>query len=109
MIMEELIKFVAETGEIPKHGATSIAYNSAASSNPLRTLLRDYWVYQMPADGADHLKASNFPKDFLQDIATELMLLKLGETTTKNVNWSVCSDKCLYHQHDDEHLRCGAQ
>ena len=86
IIMDQLIKFVAETGEIPKHGPTSLAYNSSACSNPLRALLRDYWVYHMPTDVADHLKTNNSPKDFLQDVATELMLLKLDKFTTKNVN-----------------------
>ena len=81
MIMDKLIKFVAQTGEIPKHGPTSLAYNSTADSSPLRALLRDYWVYQIPTDGADHLKANDFPKDFLQDVATELMLVKLGKAT----------------------------
>ena len=109
MIMDELIKFVAQTGEIPKHGPTSLAYNSTADSSPLRALLRDYWVYQIPTDGADHLKANDFPKDFLQDVATELMLVKLGKATAEVCKRHVCSDKCLYHQHDDEHPTCGAQ
>lgn len=109
MVIDELVRFVAKTTEVPKQALTSLAYDSTVSSSPLRALLRDYWVYHMPTDGADHLKANDFPKDFLQDVATELMLLKLGKATTEDCKRDKCSDKCLYHQHDDEHPRCGAK
>lgn len=109
MVMDELISFAAKTGEIPKHAPTSLVYNSTASSSPLRALLSDYWVYQIPTDGVGHLKANDFPKDFLQDVSTKLMLLKLGKATTEDCKRDECTDKCLYDQHDDEHPRCGAQ
>jgi hypothetical protein len=55
MIMDKLISFVAKTEEIPKYAPTSLVYSSTASSSPLRALLSDYWVYQMPSNGVEHL------------------------------------------------------
>jgi hypothetical protein len=52
---------------------------------------------------------NEFPKDFLQDISTKFMLFKLGKATTEDCERDKCTDKCLYHQHDDKHPRCGAQ
>jgi hypothetical protein len=109
MIMDELIRFIAQTTEIPKHAPTTLAYNSTTSSNPLCTLLRDYWVYQMPTDGIRYFEGDGFPKHFLQDVATELMSFKLGESKSEDSKRDQCSDKCQYHQHDNEHPRRGTQ
>ena len=109
MVIDELMDFVAKAAQIPRYAPTSLAYNSTAGNNPLRALLRDYWVYQMPTDGADLLKANNFPKDFLRDVAAEFMLLRLGKATTQDCKRDKCSEKCLYHQHDDEHPQCGGE
>jgi hypothetical protein len=109
MVMDELMDFVAKAAQIPRYTPTSLAYNSTAGSNPLRALLRDYWIYQMPNDGADLLKANNFPKDFLRDVAAEFMLLRLGKATTQDRKRDKCPEKCLYHQHDDEHPLCGGE
>lgn len=110
-IVDELISLVAKTNEIPKQAPTSLAYDSTASSSPLRKLLRDYWVYQSPKPGSvalEYLKGDGFPKEFLQDVVVELMCLKMGESTSEDCKRDKCSDKCLYHQHDDEYPRCGA-
>lgn len=109
MVMGELIRFAAQTNEIPRRAAISLAYDSTTESNPIRTLLRDYWVYQSPADGISQFKTGNFPKEFLQDVGADPMLLRLGKATTEDCKRDECTDKCLYHQHDDEHPRCGAQ
>lgn len=108
MVMDQLVEFIANTNEIPKVAPTSFAYNSTASSNPLRAFLRDCWVYRMPTDGIDHFKTDDFPKDFLQDVATELMCLKQGAATSEDYEQNKGSNKCLYHQHDNEHPTCGA-
>lgn len=109
MVMDELISFADKTEEIPKHVPTSLAYSSPASSSPVRALLSDYWVIQIPTDGVEYLKANDFPKDFLKDVSTKLMLLRLGKAATDDCKRDECTDKCLYHQHDNEHPRCGAQ
>ena len=109
MVMDELVQFIAETAEIPKYALTSLVYNSTANNSPLRALLRDCWVHQMPTDAIDRLKADCFPRDFLEDVAMELMRLKLGIIQSEDYERSKRWDKCLYHQHDEEHPRCGAQ
>jgi hypothetical protein len=109
LVLNGLIGFIGETTEIPKQAPITLAYNSTVSGNPLRTLLRDYWVYQMPTGGITYLEGDGFPKDFLQDVATELMRLRLGLVKSEGCNREQCSDKCQYHQHDDEHPRCGKQ
>lgn len=108
MVMDELVQFIAETTELPKYALTSLVYNSTANNSPLRALLRDCWVHQMPNDAIDRLKADCFPRDFLEDVAMELMRLKLGIIKREDYEWSKYSNKCLYHQHDYEHPRCGA-
>ena len=62
MIMDELICFSSKTNEVPKHGSISLAYSSTASSSPLRTLLRDYWVYAVPQDGPSLIKENDYSK-----------------------------------------------
>jgi hypothetical protein len=109
MVMGEVIQFAAQTNEIPRHAAISLAYDSTTEGNPIRTLLRDYWVYQTPADGISHFKTGNFPKEFLQDVGAELMLLRPGKAASEDCKRDICLDKCLYHQHDDEHPRCGSK
>lgn len=40
MVMDELIRFVSETDEVPKHLAVSLAYGSTTNTSILRALLR---------------------------------------------------------------------
>jgi len=109
MVIDELMRFVSITGRIPTHAATRFTYNSTASSNLLRMLLRDYWIYCSPADVLENLEADTFPQDLVRDIAKELMRFKLGNLTSEKCRRDMCSDKCRYHQHDNEHPRCGTQ
>lgn len=108
MIVDELIQFVTHTREIPKHMATSLAYESTARGSPLRMLLRGYWVYRPPISGIEYIETHDFPKDFLQDVATELLRFKWNMDKSKGSVRDECPDNYRYHQHDREHPKCAS-
>lgn len=95
LIMGELIRLAAGTSEIPRHVHVNHAYSSTTSTSPLRTLVRDYWVYHYPKDGPSLIKDNDYPKDFLQDVTAEMIRRELG--CRKGGSPNECPDKCRYH------------
>jgi hypothetical protein len=104
MIMDELILFSSGAGGNPKHLAVSLAYSSTTNTSPLRKLLRDYWVHNVPNDGPELITDNDYPKEFLRDVAAETMRVNLGDVEGEDPN--ECSETCRYHQHDDTVPEC---
>jgi hypothetical protein len=110
MIIGEIILASDSFGCIPTQGPVSLAYASTAKGDPLRTLLRDFWVYRSASTETDSecLRTAGFPAECVQDIAIELLdIAKLHFTDFDKVFKDLCSDDlCHYHNHNAMHPEC---
>jgi hypothetical protein len=104
-----LISFQYQVWAVPEHEFVRIAYESTVKGNPLRILLRDIWVHALPDDGDRLLEGSDYPNEFFQDIAGELM--RVAPKRPEGIRPIDClnTDACRYHQHDDQHPLCEDQ
>jgi RNA recognition motif-containing protein len=105
----ELISFQWQVRAVPEHEFVRIAYESTVKGNPLRILLRDMWVHALPDDGDRLLEGSDYPNEFLQDIAGELMRVALKRPEGISPIDCLNTEPCRYHQHDDQHPLCEHQ
>lgn len=114
MVVAEIIRASRVLGCIPTQGLITLAYASTAKGNPLRKLIRDYWICESASTRTDpeRLRAADFPSECMQDIAIE-MLRTSGEIPTdyhyvhfKTVQTICSEDMCRYHQHDELHPGC---
>jgi hypothetical protein len=105
----ELISFQWQVREVPEHEFVRIAYESTVKGNPLRILLRDMWVHALPNDGDCLVEGNDYPNEFLQDIADELMRVALKRPEGIHPIDCLNTDACRYHQHDDQHPLCQDQ
>ena len=110
MIVGEIMLTSDSFGRIPTHGPVSLAYASTAKGDPLRKLLRDYWIYQSVSTRTDseRLRTADFPAECVQDIAIEL--LEIADTHFDDFAKAfkdLCSDDvCRYHHHSEMHPDC---
>jgi hypothetical protein len=112
MALGEIIRSSMLLRVIPMQVPTSLAYASTAKDSPLRTLLRDYWVYESGSTDTDRerLRTAGFPSEFSQDIAIEMLRI-VSESEDydpfdKTVKEIYSDNKCHYHQHDELHPSC---
>lgn len=108
MAIGEIIRASDHLGYIPMQGPISLVYASTAKDNPLRTLLRDYWIYESNANDAECLRAAGFPSQCVLDIAVEMLTITSNEDydLDKCIEDIASGDMCHYHQHDQLHPKC---
>jgi hypothetical protein len=121
VIMDEFIEFILEKGiHMPNEEVVNLVYESTAHGNPLRKLLRDYYVHA--GDELHYLavRHTDMPCEFYRDCFVETARLKIknwapGPLKTGDVfsvyPWErIKYDKCHYNLHtntDGFHPRCG--
>ena len=65
IVIDEMIRFSSTVKTIPSQGPIALAYGSALKDNPLRSLLRDYWIYESGNANRQVLCAEDFPAECL--------------------------------------------
>jgi len=110
-VIDEIIRLSNAAKIIPLHGPTALAYEHTVKGNPLRALLRDYWIYESSITERKILRTNDFPAECLRDI-TLALLGKFDELPLRPISLNLSlgtlclRDKCRYHSHDEKHPRC---
>jgi hypothetical protein len=113
MVVGEIVRASDLLGRIPAQRPLSLAYASTTRGSPLRSLLRDFWIYQAALTETDteRLRTADFPAECVQDIAIEM--LRIGQRDSDDFDQAfkeVCVfNMCRYHQHDELHAACVAE
>jgi hypothetical protein len=106
MVIDRMVRYSDDVNRIPSSSAITLAYDSTASGSPLRALMCDYFIHEGHARYFEIDKATNYPRDFFQDIAARYLERKFtNESNTATVKdafrVNVSSrGRCHYHQHD---------
>lgn len=111
MTIDEVICFSDVTQIVPSR-QYSDAYRCTARNNPMRFLMRDYYLYEQSLPGAEQV-LEDLPRELVDDIMLEILRIKRvnkDETVKtafgRRLNAFTQKDPCHYHQHDDKHPRC---
>jgi hypothetical protein len=109
-VTSEIIRFSYAIETVPTQIPTSLAYAATAAGNPLRKLLRDFWICDSAGIAKGRLRAAGFPLECLQDIATEMFRAVREAGHVRETVRDLCSEEvCRYHQHDELHPECSAE
>jgi hypothetical protein len=108
MIIEEIKQFSDNVDRVPSDGCYTYVYSNTTPHNPLRKLMRDFWMHEM--NPAHHRSADDLPRALMEDILLEFMRIKdqdwnaIVHNAFTRVHTKI--DRCYYHQHNDKHPRC---
>lgn len=115
-IIDQIVVCSEESSQIPGFDPVTFAYGATTPRSPLRSLFRDYWVYEAAPHSVDDLKAKSFPAEFYCDVAHECLQITNRVIYERvehfhpfklRIKDDLCAhDKCSYHQHNDRHPRC---
>jgi hypothetical protein len=122
MVSDEIINFSVDVDAVPSRREICMAYDSTVKGNPLRAMLSGLWVCQAKPDCLQRLQESGYPRDFFQDVATNLLQAKfdtkaileerIGEDDyDTHLELAMAyplrgKDQYFYHQHDERHPKC---
>jgi hypothetical protein len=116
MVVDRIFAYALETKSLPSHDQVNLAYSSTALGNPLRSILRDFIVYNGHLDYLAHVKdSSTLHSDFCYDIAAEYLRVKHSTTPYTDLSTAFSWNRftlpklnlCVsYHQHDLAVSKC---
>lgn len=114
MVIDEIVRFGGKAWSIPLLAPTSLAYSTTVKHDPLRALVRDYWMYESSNVERQALRADDFPAECLVDIALATLERFDGVPLDRadlamSVRTLCLVDKCRYHLHDDKNPQCGVK
>lgn len=114
MVIDEIVRFGGKVWGIPLFTPTSLAYASTAKNDPLRAMVRDYWMYKSSNVERQALRADDFPVECLVDVALATLERFDGVPLDRadlamSVRILCLNDKCQYPLHDDKHPQCGVK
>lgn len=109
-VVDEIVRFNFTTSRIPAQPPISLAFTSTDKDEPLRSLLKDLWIYDAGDADIERLRTLEFPHDFVHGVAIGLLEVKNLPPDLRDDYQSVSSncdeDACCYHSHDEKHPRC---
>ena len=111
--IDEIIQF-SDAADLVPNGMYSLVYSHTPRNCPLRTLMRDFWIYELDPSTKEPLEV--LPRELMEDIMTEFLRVKdkhegstVREAFRRTLSADTKKDKCRYHQHDDKHPRCAPE
>ena len=112
LVMDELLRFNAESDECFSHEVISHVYDSTAHGHPLRRLMRDNCVYDRDSVSYMQVHVEGGHSDFIRDALVEFVrvrdadVLEGGNEFLLRESIERDNDKCHYHLHSEAHPRC---
>jgi hypothetical protein len=106
MVMDRLVCYSDEVELVPGSKYAKMVYKSTARGSPLRAVLRDYVIHESSSQYFEYDKPSNFPRQFLTDIALGYLEIKrLNESKPATVDGAFRVNvstmaRCHYHIHN---------
>jgi len=105
VVISELIKYATDNSVVPRSSTVAHVYKSTVAGNPLRRLMRDFWVLNGCLDARVDTDAEPVPGlvEALLDIYHESIRLLRRDDSARilNVFWQhlEARRKCYYHVH----------
>jgi hypothetical protein len=114
MIIDEIIQYSDIVRAAPGSQNYDHIYKHTAPHNPLRILMRDYFLHE--TSPTDERAVKGLPPELMTDVLLEFMRIKdqhwdsgVQDAFAHDLSDHTKKDKCYYHQHDDKHPRCVAE
>ena len=116
MVIDEIIRFSDLSMSYPRRNSIELVYAyNAEDRQPLRLLMRDFWIYECYGRDIELIRDEDYHADFVRDVAISLLDIRvLRECTEKfdvdrRVMKNCSEDPCYYHVHDEMHPRCAPE
>lgn len=111
-VVDEFIRFSDDSQRFPEEHHIVKAYELTGKEDPLRKLMRDYFVYEEGYEMSDRPQSQPMPQDFYRDVAEEFWHVKEHHFPDQynvfdsKVNVLLKENPCRYHQHNENHPWC---
>lgn len=76
LIIDEIVRVSEATQRNPSNEVVNLVYESTVHGNPLRKLIRHYYVHENPSEHYLTLHSREHHPEFLRDVVVEFLRLK---------------------------------